>query len=259
MTPIDKALIDLHYSAIPREAIQMVFGTKRKNRSIDHEITYRCIRTKIIPDCDIVGGQKMTVPLNSCEIRYKDDDGMIVFVPYNLTKRLEIISPMTIYNTMEINIAKQTSLSGGILGSAQKVFDGHKDRGLEITARLSLIDNNTVKVEDFLHRHEEMVMEVLVSNDPNLLNLQPKARMHFSELVELGVKAYMHNDLVMRVERGEIYRGHSLDAINVWINENKEAHKEYKEYLNTTWAKVLYMNDSENMSDFIDQMIPNNY
>jgi hypothetical protein len=127
-----------------------------------------------------------------------------------------------------------------------------------LSSDLEVIGENTVYVHENLPNISTLLMEVMLENDRNMNNINPRSYIPFSRLCELAVKAYIYNTLIVSLDKGYIHTGHDLGMVKQIITSYEGANLEYEEYLTNEWAKIAYMNDPLLMSGYVQSIFNNN-
>ena len=259
MNAITHAINNIRFS-IPLEVLRLAFGEPEGIFSeavgLDELITARVLRPKILVDCNLVGGVSRQILINQCKVR-RVPGGWVITVPKELTDGRSIINV--------------TDLLSGVIrttGTAQRaglpptsspltaIPDMLNPPMVIPTTRLELLADNIVLVKTDMQIITNGVLSCNIENDNNLNNISPRSYTPFAKLVLLGVKAYIHNTLIIRVGEGYIYNGHELGIINETINNYADAHEMYEEFLEYKWSKIAYMNDKHKMSNYIAGITP---
>lgn len=253
MGAINKAIADVYFS-IPIEILNIAFNDTiaPTNPSMDDIILSRVIRPKVLVDCNLVGGVTQYIDIGNCfvhdytnAISYE----FIVDVPKKLTGGRSIISAIGLFTSMpSIHSIKQGSPVTGQIG---RMMNNTAPPTPMATARLELVGENKVLVVDPVYHIFGGSLKCVIENADDLSNITPRAQPMFSKLVLLAVKAYIYNNLVVRLGKGYIYNGHELGIVTDLINDYSSALADYNEYLDTVWSKVAYHTDKQRLSSFI--------
>jgi hypothetical protein len=95
----------------------------------------------------------------------------------------------------------------------------------------------------------------MVEYDENLNALNPRTFINFSKLCIYATKMFIHNELVVELNRGYIQGGYELNKIQEIIEEYKDAEEQYYDFLENVWRKISFMNDTESYSRYIKSLI----
>lgn len=256
MNPISKALADLKFR-IPTEILIEVFAPK-SYRWIDSTIGYEeqiknlVIRQKVLVDCDLVGGNEVTISLAGVPMQYLDTGRLssVYRIPKDRTQGRSI--------TSVLSIAYISGNEGPLLGAGmafnncsvtdtlmagKAVMDAASTVPLVSTAKVQLIGENTVLVTDSSYMPGVGLLRCLLANDENLSHLQLRSYPKFSKLVELAVKSYIYNNYSIALDTGKIVGGYEIGKFREIVDSYADAEQMYEDYLKEVWQKVLFMND----------------
>lgn len=259
MNAITYAINNIRFS-IPLEVLQLAFGEAEGvltgSVGLDDLITTRVLRPKILVDCNLAGGVSRQILLRQCGIR-RIVDGWVITVPKALTDGRSIINVTDILSGVIRTIG--TTRGASIAGTSNPLAaipDMLNPPMVIPTTRLELLADNIVLVKSDVQIISNGVLSCNVENDNNLNNISPRSYTPFAKLVLLGVKAYIHNTLTIRVGQGYIYNGHELGVIGDTVSNYADAHEMYEEFLEYKWSKIAYMNDKSKMSNYIASITP---
>jgi len=255
MNAIIKAIQEARYR-IPLEVLDLAFGDLTKGGSLDNAILMSVIKPRVLLDCDIARGVEITIPLAKCTLLETDSRGMVIRIPENVLGGRTLISALSL---VSINGIMYTGNNNPILDSVNTM--GNNMLGIDVaqTANIHIIGDNVVYIEIPYIDTTSYTMRVVVSNDANLNNINPRSYHVFSRLVELAIKSFIYNRLVIKIGSGYISSGHELGVMKDIIDEYKDFEEMYQEELSVKWAKVAFMNDSESFGRYVNSMFGNNF
>ena len=257
MNALSKALVDLSFN-IPKEILSIAFNDNPvfAVQSVDETILNQVIRPKILPDCNIVGGVQIYVDVDNCYVYDYSDNTMTEFVidvPKPLTNNRSIIAPIGLF--LGVRNAIIPSSDNPVLSALGQQMNAAAPADAIGTSRLELIGENKIVVTNPAAMFIGGKLKCVVENDSNLSNISPRSYITFSQLVTLGVKAYIYNHLIVKLGKGYIYNGHELGIVNEIISEYATANEEYYTFLRERWAVVAFHNDKERLSNHIKSML----
>jgi hypothetical protein len=184
------------------------------------------------------------------------NDQFIVKVPKELTNGRSIVSVLNLISNDNFN-----SNSGIGMVDTQEVFTKMANNlGSVIiaqTTRLELIADNTILVSEPSVYLLNCYLRCVIENDDNMGNLNPRSYIAFSRLVELAVKSYIYNYMVVKMDRAQLYNGHELGSIKDVIDGYSDSESMYREYLREDWRKVAFLNNSLSTENYITSMFGN--
>ena len=277
-SPISKALMDIHYT-IPKDILVLAFSNDPlcdRNSSIDELLRVKVIQYRVIPDCDIVGGQEIIVSLEGLLPRGGSVNSTVYHVPKERTNGRSIISVSEVMpigiSTLDGGVGSGTTVTGGGGGAACGGYNGYPGydsltnavQGMESTvtkrspflnARTDVIGENVILIRYQTTNLTIGAVRCHIQNEEDLTNIHPRSIIHFSNLCQLAVKSYIYTQLVNMVNK-DIYNNQlNTNYISDYVNDLKDAEEQYQEYLKLTWEKVSVMNDTETYSKLIRMQI----
>lgn len=263
---------------IPAEILQAAFTIDEQPTTVnlttlDDKILRKCLRKRVLVDANIVGGIETIIPLNNIPPAYYENNYTVYQIPPELTMDKEIISALSITalpaNAGFNNGALDGSAYGypnggnGVYGSsfnpltsiANRIGDSAAIGGMVHNAHLELVGYNTVLVYAHYRTLAYMGMRVVLENESNLNNIQPRSFKNLSMLCVLGVKAYIYNKLIIAINNGYLSGGQDLGMFKSIIDGYSSAEEDYRTYLREVWAGVAYMNDTTRYNRLLGSMI----
>jgi len=259
MDAITKAVYEIKFQ-IPKDILNLAFVNRynyytAEMISLDKLIIDNVINAKVLPDLNIIRGERLSIPLEQCEVTKVSPDQFrwetVIKVPPKLLNGRNIISPLSVV----LDYGPQNSgLPTRTLQLAEAVVNTYDAPTGFSTTDLELIGNNTVLV----HENLPVVMgylNVMIENDRNMNNLNPRFYLHFAKLCVLATKAYIHNTLIVDLNKGLLLGGHELNVIKDIVDSYQDAIEQYEEYLRTKMAKVLLINDDKAYSRLVKMQV----
>jgi len=255
---IGKALSEVYFN-IPLEILNLGFNDIPQGviSGLDEAIMTRVIRPRVLIDCNLLGGREVYIPLNRCNITHYGNgvsSEYLIDVPKALTANKSIVSALGLFGTavtptngMHVNTQLTQALQNQMnIGSMPPVI---------ATARLEIVGENKVLVEDPTATFIAGSLKCVVENNDNLSNISPRSYIDFARMVVIAVKAYIHNYLIVKMGKGYIYNGHELGVVTDIINDYSSANDEYATYIKEVWTKVSFCNDKTGLRNYIVGMI----
>ncbi|MNP96418.1 hypothetical protein D3C85_90010 [compost metagenome] len=257
MNPIQKAISDVK-AAIPREILERTFmkpdnvalGQRQSFNptSLDFRIRTLVIEGNVLPDCNLVGGTEVTIPLVEVLPQWISDYNVLYRIPKHLTQNRSIL-----------RLIHMTFGDGGVVGSmnlaiqgrsammdaAQGVLQAHLPIPIISTANMEIVGENVVLVKDNITMPGNPYLRCVIEGDSELNHLQPTSYRHFSKLVVLATKQYIFNNMAVSTDQAALVGGMALGRIREIIDGYSDAYEQYEEYFETVWRKVALFNDPE--------------
>lgn len=266
MNPILKALTEVKFR-IPPEVLHTVF-VKRVERwrdtpkSIDEQIMALVLRPRVIIDCNLVGGREIWICLDGMRTGGDELYQSVYRIPKSRTNGASILSVLNVSFADPSRISAAGVAANGqnnmMLQGGQAVMDAMGMIPQTSTARISLIGENIILIEDVMTMPANAYLRCIVANDEEMSNIQLRSYHHFAKLVEYAVKSYIYNTYIVDLDVGELRGGQQLGRIKEIIDTYADSEQNYQDYLREKWTKVAYMNDRERYTRTLRMMIGGN-
>ena len=260
MNAITKSLADL-LRVIPVEILHLAFVENNTSInqiiSLDERILTEIIRPRILVDCNLVGGIMIKIPVNKCIITTLSSNEFIIEVPKELTNNKAIMNVLSLVSNVNYGHTGYMHNDSQLLAAGYKMYNNVASEPVIQTTRLELIGFNVILVEDPNINLLNGVLRVNIENSSNMENFNPRFYLEFAKLVELGVKSYIYNKMIIKLNQGYIFSGHDLSIIKDIIESYADSETLYKEHLNTIFRKISFMNQSERLERHIVSMLGN--
>ncbi len=248
MSPIQKAVQDCTFK-IPAEILRQVFIDKRFNTinypvSVESQIIAKVVKPRVLVDCNLVGGIQIELSLRSAKKTYDDGSHQVYVIPKTATQGRSIISVMSLgFNENEATSTYTTSSS--MIRESLNIIDAANGYETNSTSSVTLIDENTIHVEAESILSNNAVLRCVVSNDPDMQNLNPRTIPAFTKLVEFAVKSYIYNQSIISIDTARLHGGMSLGIYRDIVEGYADAEELYTEYRDTKMKKILFCDDKE--------------
>lgn len=260
MNAVAKAIADLKFKIPPQVLketfVENVHHWRQTVVSIDEQILNKVIKTRVLVDCNLVGGTEVVLSLKGCPFEIIDEYNVIYYIPKERTQGRVISSALSVsaLNYMAgtyvnyISANETTRLANALNNSvSQPPFIS--------TARVTLVAENTLLVSEVTRIGEYDSVRVILSDDETMSHLQIRSIPAFSKLVELAVKSYIYNELIIKMDMGMIKAGQELGRFREVVDSYSDAEQMYQDYLIQNWAAIAFMNDQDTMRRFIKLQI----
>ena len=262
--------MDLITKAIPREILRMAYLEDRvadfiaAPTSLEKAIRDKTILPRVVVDTDIVGGQTVIVSLDGIAPKAFDDHNYIFEIPPDRLDNRTILSVLSINYFRSENLpAYQFNSAPGIapmMGSelsmsAQRAMNSRGSIPIVSTAECTVVGHNVVMVRNHLKTAAMTQIRCRIENDENLGNLPITVAPVFSKLCTYAVKAFIYNELIVKLDRGRIDRGHEIGAIKNIIDSYSDAEENYRTCRDEEWGAVALMCDRLVYEDLLKMMV----
>lgn len=269
MSPLNKAADEIKFR-IPKPILDTVFLQRDKlyrqiPASIDEHILNLVIRPRVLVDCNLAGGTEAILSLAGVPSTRSED--YTVANPYTTVFRIPKARTQnrSIMSVLNITFSNAPLASSGgtaannqgstMLQAGSAVFDAMGSIPVTSTARVQLIGENVVLVQDSILLPSNIFLRCVLANDENMSHIQLRSYRHFSELVVLAVKAYIYNSYIIAMDLGELHGGQMLGRFKEIIDGYADADELYRTYLEEKWTKVAFMNDASSYTRFLKTLI----
>jgi len=237
--------------------------------SLDEKILRKILKKRVFLDANIVGGIETIIPLNGITPSFSEYYYTIYNIPPEYTMNKEIISALSItylpsyynqYSVFSGNFSPFNPIHGiatynPVNAVANRIGTAAASDGPLKNAHLEIVGYNTILVYANYRLLTNYGIRVILENDENFNNIQPRSYKNFSELCVLAVKAYIYNKLIIAINNGYLSGGQELGEFKNIVDSYSEAEEEYNTYLREVWSKVAFMNDTTRYNRFLNSML----
>lgn len=252
MNPIEKALDEIRFT-IPREILQEAFIPRELNLpqgliSLETRIREAVLEPRVLVDMDIQGGTDAYLPLDRGERANPYDPFTIIYrIPDELTQGRPIVEVYSIHFGI-LGYQQAGMLTTGntsAIGSAmRRVVDAAAQVPPAMTSYLNMIAHNTIMVRYPGAPSIQAFTRVRLGNDDALSHVRPQAYHTFAELCVLAVKAYVFNQLRIKIDQGFLSGGQMLGSFLDTVMNYSDSEQMYREAV-TGWKRASVYNDPE--------------
>lgn len=259
MNVIAKAVDDIKRK-VPKQILSKVFipydpyGRTFQSFSLDEQIIENVIKARVLVDCNIIGGTEVLVSLEGLPVDNVNVNMLAVHIPKERTQGRSITSALSV---VFVNAAASSSVYGAntgmsangcsstLLSAANGLLKSFDSIPTTSTARIQLIAENTILVKEMSMLPGNCYLRCMLSNDEELSNIPMRAYMYFSKLVELAVKSYIYNELIIGIDMGQLEGGAMIGVFKDIVQGYSDAEELYQDYLINTMQGVLFTSDME--------------
>ena len=254
------------YFTIPEEIINLAFMNNRNQRinqiaNVDEMMLSKVIRKRVIKDMDLATQETITVPIDKCEILHTDTLSAVIRIPDRVLGSRKVISAISAVERPRVvnDLVSRSSLfnTNPLLNATNKLMTAHDDINLSHSARVELVGENTIYVENIYTSFNQYDIKLLVGNDPNLTNIPPKVYKAVSKLAVYAVKSFIHINLIVKLDEGYIRGGHEINAVKGLIDDYRSAEEDYQDYYENNWKAISMMMNTDTMTDIIEGLVGN--
>lgn len=240
--------------------------------SLDDKILRKVIKKRVLLDANIVGGIEAIIPLSNVQPSFVEHYYTVYSVPPEETMNKEIISALSItfmpinghygpvggyYNNNSNGIYSQTGVGSfnPVMSVADRIGNAAAPSGNLTNAHIEIVGYNTLLIYANYRTLASFGVRVLLENDSNLNNIQPRSYKSFSTLCVLATKAYLYNKLIIAINSGQLAGGQDLGMFKSILENYSSSDEDYNTYLREVWGSVSFHNDNTRMNRFIGSML----
>lgn len=229
--------------------------------SLEDKIINKVIKQRVLVSANVVGGIEYMIPIATVQPTFSERLYTVYRIPSELTLDKEIVSvlsltylpavgfmgvqggfggPNMIYNPS----SPVASMTSGVTNIGSRIAASQATSGILSNAHLELVARNTVAVYAHYQVLSSYGLRVILENDSNLNNIQPRSYHHFSTLCALATKAYIYKHLSIALNSGYLAGGQELGMFKTIVESYADAEEQYQIYLTQQWPAVALMNDT---------------
>lgn len=257
MGAIEKAIDEVRF-AIPYEILNETFKIETPyhasrqsgvKTSLEARIREEILDRKVLDDCNLMGGHEITVPLNGLNVRHHDDMTFVVTIPKRMTEGQSITSVLSIAQAPDgwMGTMYAEPQSGTAYGNRMDALfhAATGGGGSLIDGRVRLIGDNIVYVKVVNETTGDLFLRCRVGSDSNMSKLPATSWLDFSQLVILATKAHIYRELRIRMGEGQLSGGLNLGVFKETVDEYRDAHQMYNEFIHEKWPRIAAIMDEE--------------
>lgn len=266
MNALSKALDEIKYR-IPLPLLEEAFNTptfswrSSSPISLDESIKNKVIRPRVLIDAKITGGVETLIPLFGIVPDIVNNYIYVFHIPKSLTGGRSILSALSI---SYISPAVHSSTLAGTMApcsvndtltAADAVMNSFSSVPPVNTAQVRLIAENTIEVIDNFFVINNAYLRCKLEPDEQMSHLSIYAFHDFAKLVELAVKSYIYNVLVIRIDTARLDGGMDLGSFRSILESYSDAEQMYQDFLRERWVGVESLNDHVTKTRVLRAMI----
>lgn len=262
MLALKKAVDEIKWS-IPRDILNEVFIPKSfsiRNTPVglDEQILSLVIRPRVMVDADLVGGTEAFVNLEGVPAQRLDAYLTVYNIPKDRTQGRSITA---VTSVSFLSASMITSVPGfqlfnpctvsPMLQAGQAVFDAMNSVPVTSTAKVRLVGENTILIQDSMPPAGHGFVRCTIANEENLGNIQMRYVPLFAEMCVEACKAFIYNEYIITMDRGVLSGGQELGKFREIVENYADANQIYRDMVKQKWQKAAFMNDREKMTRFV--------
>lgn len=255
INPITKAISDVKFR-IPKAILEEAFLRRRGFSqfakttpvSLDYRIREEVIDARVIPDCNLVGGTEVTIPLHSVVPIHAPEHKTVYRIPLSLTQNRKITRVYAlVYGTGGVPTHSNFFSSGGSIydDAAAGLLASHAPIPHVQNIEVRLIGENTIMTDNMVPISPNLHLRCVLEADNEFSHLKPTSIPIFSKLVEYAVKSYVYNTLIIEVDSAYLTGGQELGRFLSIIEDYSDSETLYEELFNDKWKKVAIFSDDQ--------------
>lgn len=272
MNIVKKALEEIKY-AIPSQILSRVFLVQRdgwdfsQTLTLDTAIMDNVIYKKVMPDCSLMGGEPLMIPIGNLVDSYPDPYTRVVRIPPEARDYRDIMYVLSAhYLPNGHSPVSGAVMNGQFIGSAYgsesqmaaaRVANSHGNLPILSTALIHLtgVNTNTVVIRDRTMAANVYSLRVQMANEANMANLLPRTFLTFAELCVLATKMYIYNEMILPMGGAYLEGGQELGIFKEVVDEYRDSRELYLEKLKTEWSVTNHLNNREAATRWVRQQI----
>ncbi|MBN22783.1 MAG: hypothetical protein CL678_15970 [Bdellovibrionaceae bacterium] len=263
MNIIQKALDEVRFT-IPVQLLELAFIRQERwaaiqPTSLDYRIRQKVIDSRVLVDCNLVGGIQDNVSLAGLPAQWVDSPYSAIFrIPKERTGGKVITTALSVgYGPGGLSRSAYfaPTQQSPLVGAAEQIIGGVSPIPQVNSAYVDLIGENTVYVRDTLALPLDLSLRCILTNDSEMNNIKPASYHAFCKLVVLATKAYIHNTLKVLIDLGQINAGQSVGTILDKVDEYADANELYEVHLEEVWRATAYLNDGTSKKRHLSMIV----
>jgi hypothetical protein len=224
--------------------------------NLESKIVTKLIKKRVLVDANVVAGIELLIPINTLEPKFYEYGYTIYYIDPTLVMSKEVISCLGITYLPPTAYPSYLNYSSNpVTNTGARVYDSYGSRGVITNAHTELVARNTVIIYANYRALISYAMRVVVENDSNFSNIQPRSYKSLGTLCTLATKAYLYNKLLIPINSGYLASGQELGKFQEVLESYSDAHEQYDTYLREVWSKTAFMNDTTRYNRYLKSMI----
>lgn len=245
--------LDFIERSIPSKLLEITFrpdpkhGINNVQFSVRERIRQEVINDWLVRDINTKGIQDIVLPLSTAVIRDAGRNQLVIHIPRSATggRRIVSISRMGFFNPYAVsNLASLGAVTSTEMQRAiSKMVTSVSAIPRVETGYITLINENTFLVEDFIMTSTNFWVGVSLEADEYLSNIKPAYYDKLAEFALMACKAVIYRKMVNDRDGSIIEGGHELGSLNDLVNNWTDADEQYQDMRRMRLKKILSLND----------------
>lgn len=240
--------------------------------SLEDKVLNKVFKKRVLMAANVVGGIELIIPIASVMPTYTEPMYTVYHIPPELVMDKEIMSALSLAYLPTSGFMGVTGGAGNpgsstITGStnygnntatmnvANRIGSSFNAAGIISSAHLEIVARNTIAVYAYYQTLSNYGMRVVVQNDENLNNIQPRSYPALGKLGVLATKAYLYNKLIVPINSGYLSGGQDLGMFKTILESYAEAEEMYQAFMREVWGQVSFMNDTTRYNNYLTSML----
>lgn len=249
MHDVKRHVLSHIFHNIPKSILETAFvpkGGGPKN-SLDFYIWKTVIEKRVLPDCNLFAGKKKHILLTQDMLEKvnlprdytmmnSSDIGVFRIPPEKREYRdishvIEVRYPYSASGYNSVNFPTNSNHGHTVLSKANQVLNSHTHAHNEAPPRPVLLSNNLVKLDPPQFNHLDYLLVCMLKYDNNFTNLNPDSIMPLKELALSATKAYIYNELVLKIAHVSMLHGQEFGSFREKVEQYESENERYEELL----------------------------
>ena len=240
--------------------------------SLEDKVLNKVFKKRVLLAANVMGGIETIVPIRSIQPTFTEAMYTVYHIPPELIMDKEIMSALSLsylpnsgymgstggYGSSTM-MGGQSSLGYGgntaTMNVANRIGASANSSSILSSAHLEIVARNTIAVYAHYQSLTNYGMRVVLQNDENLNNIQPRSYPALSKLGVLATKAYLYNKLIIPINSGYLSGGQDLGMFKSMPENYADAEESYQTFLREVWGQVAFMNDTTRYSNYLSGML----
>lgn len=251
---IQNAIEDIRFK-IPIEVLNFTYLSKMIGYnlthaySLDERIRDEVIVRKVLKDCNLIGGTEIMIPIHMHLQQRLDINKAVYYIPKEYTNGRRITSALSVsyyagVPMMQHAYSHQQNL---VMGTVNALWTSNTPVPQVSTARVSLVAENTVYVEDAARIPDMVFLRCWIENPVDMSHLKLPSHRQFSRLCLYAAKADIYNKNVIKMGEAYLDGGGEISQYRDIIERFSDAIDTYEDYFDQVWGAVSRFTDKESL------------